>query len=65
MRTVTFTAQRIQFRGHSPRTISHGRPTPSFIPGRAGVEARPYGVWGKYQECTNVAPTPQSRREAP
>ena len=39
------TAQRIQSRGHRPRTISHGRPTPSFIPGRAGVEARPYGGW--------------------
>ena len=39
------TTQRIIFRGRSPRTISHGRPAFSFIPSRAGVEARPYGGW--------------------
>ena len=35
----------MQFRGHSPRTIWAGAPTLSFIRGREGVEARPYGVW--------------------
>ena len=33
--------------GRSPRTILYGRPMLSFIPGRAGVEARPYGVFGR------------------
>ncbi len=55
-------AQRIRFRGHSPRTISNGRPTSSFIPRRAGVEARPYG---RHPHRTHVAPTPQSRPFGP
>ena len=38
------TAQRIQSRGHSPRTISYGRPTLSVDPRREGVEALLYGV---------------------
>ena len=38
------TTQRMQSRGHSPRTISYGRPRWSFIPRREGVEALPYGV---------------------
>ena len=38
-------AQRFQSRGRSPRTISYGRPRLSVIPGRAGVEARPYEAW--------------------
>ena len=46
----------------SPRTISYGSPTLSFIPSRAGVEARPYGG---HPHLTHVAPTPQSRRKAP
>ena len=40
-------AQRMQFRGHSPRTISYGRPTLSVDPRREGVEARPYGGLGR------------------
>ena len=39
------TTQRIQSRGHSPRTISYGRPTLSVDPRREGVEARPYDGW--------------------
>ena len=39
------TDQRFIFRGHSPRTISYGRPTLSVHQRRAGVEARPYGEW--------------------
>ena len=42
------TAQRIQSRGHSPRTISNGRPTFSVHQRRTGVEARPYGWWGGF-----------------
>ena len=47
VRPVASTAQRMRFRGHSPRTISNGRPRWSVIQSRAGVEARPYGgcVW--------------------
>ena len=44
-RTVTSTAQRIISRGHRPRTIGTGAPPLSFYQRRAGVEARPYGVW--------------------
>ena len=55
-------AQRMRFRGHSPRTISNGRPTFSAHRRRAGVEARPYGG---HPHLTHVAPTPQSRRKAP
>ena len=35
------TAQRIQSRGHSPRTILYGRSRLSVIPSRAGVEDKP------------------------
>ena len=39
------TTQRIQSRGHSPRTFFTGAPTLSVIPRREGVEARPYDGW--------------------
>ena len=51
------TAPRIQSRGHSPRTISYGRPKLSVIPGREGVEARPYGVWGRFRACNRRRPS--------
>ena len=67
-------AQRIRFRGHSPRTISNGRPTSSVNPRRAGVEARPYGVWlrgmtdcviSPHPRCTNPSVAAQSAATAP
>ena len=41
------TTQLMQSRGHSPHTIFTGAPTSSFLPRRAGVEARPYGMFGR------------------
>ena len=41
------TTQLMQSRGHSPHTIFTGAPTSSFLPHRAGVEARPYGMFGR------------------
>ena len=55
-------ATRIRSRASQPAHHWYGRPTLSFHPRRAGVEARPYG---RHPHLTNVAPTPQSRRKAP
>ena len=52
------TTQRIQSRGHSPRTIFTGAPTFSVNPRREGVEALPYGGWGRYPHLTHVALNP-------
>ena len=57
------TTQRIQSRGHSPRTILYGRPTSSFHRRRAGVEARPYG--GCLRRLTGNAGTPHRRYTNP
>ncbi len=68
------TTQRIQSRGHSPRTILYGRPTSSFHRRRAGVEARPYGgclrrltgnVVSPHRRYTNPSVTAQSAATAP
>ena len=58
-------AQRMQFRGHSPRTISYGRPTLSVDPRREGVEALPYDGWRGIRISPTLPSTPQSRRRAP
>ena len=39
-----------------------GEPTLSVIPGRAGVEARPYVGWGRYQRRTGVIRRPKAGR---
>ena len=59
------TTQRMQSRGHSPRTISYGRPRWSVIPRREGVEALPYGCGEGIRLSPAPPSTPQSRREAP
>ena len=52
--------QRMQSRGHSPRTIGAarrcGKPTLSVHPRRAGVEARPYGGWLRGLTYNVIAP---------
>ena len=55
--------QRMQSRGHSPRTILYGRPTLSVHPRRAGVEARPYGGW--LRRLTGNVISPHPRRTNP
>ena len=52
------TIQRIQSRGHSPRTIFTGAPTLFVHPRREGVEALPYGVVGRHPPLTHVALNP-------
>ena len=46
--------------GHSPRTISNGRPTFSVHQRRAGVEARPYGLCETYPGACRVTGAPAS-----
>ena len=53
VRQVTSTAPRMQFRGHSPRTIFYRRPMSSFTPRRAGVEDKPLR-----RECEGVRAKP-------
>ena len=50
--------QRIQSRGHSPRTIFTGAPTLFVHPRREGVEALPYGVVGRHPHLTHVVLNP-------
>ena len=71
--SLASTTQRMQSRGHSPRTFFTGAPTLPVHPRREGVEALPYGVWGRYPRLTRAAlnpsltppATPQSRPFGP
>ena len=47
----------MRIRGHSPRTISYGRPKLPVIPGREGVEALPYGGRGRYRRANRRRPS--------
>ena len=62
MRPLPSTTQRIQSRGHSPRTICTGAPTLSVHRRRAGVEARPYGG---LRGLTDYVIAPHQRRPQP
>ena len=59
------TTQRMQSRGHSPRTISHGRTHFFRSPTPGGRGSPPLRWVERHPHLTHVAPTPQSRREAP
>ena len=57
------TTQHMQSRGHSPRTISCGRPRLSVNRGRAGVEDKPLRrEWGRFQRATGVVRRPKAGR---
>ena len=49
------------FAGTARAPFRTGAPTLSFIPGRAGVEARPYGVSGKVSACKRRRPVSGGR----
>ena len=59
------TTPRIQSRGHSPRTISHGRTDVVLSPTPGGRGSPPLRWVERHPHLTHAAPTPQSRRFAP